>query len=124
MFPPIKEEARAMSQEPNGTADMDTDLETDTPTVDLIRWTFTSDPAHRAAIEEHLTDLGLDVLVRDGCKFLVTWDEPDGDGEEIITEIWALNGVPFEVTQEGFQRLGLHILHHVEDEGGEITDAA
>jgi len=86
------------------------------PTLDLIRWTFTSDPAQSGAIEEHLTDLGLDVMVSDGCKFLVTWEEPDREVDEVITAIWALNGVPFEVTQEEFHRLSLHTLHHV-DEG-------
>jgi hypothetical protein len=106
-----------MSDEPN--AGMNTD--TLTPTLDLIRWTFTSDPARRAGIEEYLTDLGLDVLVRDGCKFLVTWDEPDPDREveEIISELWDLNGSPFEVTQEEFQRSSLHTFHHVDDEGAQ-----
>ena len=53
----------------------------------------------------------------DDCKFVVTWDEPDREVEEIIAELWALNGAPFEVTQEDFHRLGLHTLYHVEDEG-------
>jgi hypothetical protein len=96
-----------MSQEPN------------TPTLDLIRWTFTTDPTRRGAIEEYLADLGLDVLVRDDCKFLATWDEPDRDLDEVITEIWELNGAPFEVTQEEFHRLSLHTLHHVEDEASQ-----
>jgi hypothetical protein len=94
------------------------------PTLDMTRWTFTSEPAKRAVIEEYLTDLGLDVLVRDECKFLVTWDEPDREVDEIITEIWALNGAPFEVTQEDFHRLGLHILHQVDDETEGVQDAA
>jgi hypothetical protein len=101
----LEEGAQVMSPEPIAAS------------LDLIRWTFTIDPAHRAAIEEHLSDLGLDVLVRDDCKFLATWDEPDRDVDEVITTIWELNGAPFEVTQEEFQRSGLHILHHVEDEG-------
>jgi hypothetical protein len=90
--------------------------------LDLIRWTFTSDPARRAAIEEHLTDLGLDVLVYDGCRFLVTWDEPDRDVDEVITALWDLNGAPFEVTQEDFHRTGLNCLNHVDEEG--TTEAA
>ena len=90
--------------------------------IDLIRWTFTSDPARRAAIAEHLTDLGLDVLSNDEGKFLVTWDEPDRDLNEVITETWAINGAPFEVIQEQFHRLGLHTLQHVEDE--EVEEAA
>jgi hypothetical protein len=87
----------------------------DCPALDLIRWTFTSDPEHSTAIEEYLVDQGLDVLRYDECKFLVTWDEPDGDVEAIISEIWALNGAPFEVTQEEFQRLGLHTYYHTEE---------
>src|SRR5258708_23353884 len=90
LFLLIKEESRSMSHDPNA------------PSLDLIRWTFTSDPAQSAAIAEYLTDLGLDVLVSDDCKFLVTWDEPDRGVDEVITEIWALNGVPFDVTQEDF----------------------
>jgi hypothetical protein len=94
-----------MCQEPN------------TLSLDLIRWTFTTDPARRGAIEEHLTDLGLDVMVRDDCKFIATWDEPDRDLDGVITEIWDLNHAPFEVTQEEFHRLSLDLLHHAEDEG-------
>jgi hypothetical protein len=97
-----------MSQESNANC----------PSLDLIRWTFTSDPEHSTAIEEYLVDQGLDVLLYDECKFLVTWDEPEGDVEAVINEIWALNGVPFEVTQEEFHRLSLHTLYHA-DEGSE-----
>jgi hypothetical protein len=100
-----------MSDEPNLNA----------PSPDLIRFTFTTDPAHRAAIQEYLTDLGLEVVVADDCKFVVTWEEPDREVEEIISEIWALNGVPFDVTQEDFQQLGLHTLYHVENEEGEAA---
>jgi hypothetical protein len=94
-----------MSQEPN----------TNSLSLDLIRWTFTSAPENCTAIEDYLTDQGLDVLLYDECKFLVTWDEPDRNVEEIISEIWALNGAPFEVTQEEFHRLGLHTLYHIEE---------
>ena len=87
-------------------------------TTDLIRWTFTIDPAHRPEIEGHLTDLGLDVVVYDESKFVVTWEEPDEETDPVIEALWALNGAPFEVTQEDFHRLGLHVLHH-EDEATE-----
>ena len=96
-----------MSAESNG----------DTTAIDMIRWTFTCDPIHRAAIEEHLNDQGFDVLVREGCQFLVTWDEPDRDAEEVISELWELNEAPFDVTQEDFQRLALHTLQPADDEG-------
>lgn len=85
-------------------------------TIDLIRWTFTVNPEYRAAIEEHLVDLGLDVLVRDEANFLVTWDEPEGNIDEVIEAIWALNDEPFEITQEEFHRQNLLQIHHVEDD--------
>lgn len=88
-------------------------------TIDLIRWTFTVDPERRDVIEEHLTDLGLDVLVRDGTQFLVSWDEPEGDIDEVIEAIWSLHGEPFEVTQEEFHRQNLlHLNHDDESDAG------
>ena len=87
----------------------------DAATIDLIRWTFAVDPENRAAIEEHLNDLGLDVLVRDGSQFLVTWDEPEGNVDEVIEAVWALNGEPFEITQEEFHRQNLVQLNHDDD---------
>ncbi|MCA1684925.1 MAG: hypothetical protein LC745_02850 [Planctomycetia bacterium] len=86
-------------------------------TIDLIRWTFTVKSDQVEAIEAHLNDLGLDVLVRDDALFLVSWDEPEGNIDEVIEAIWALNGEPFEVTQEEFHRQNLLHLHH-EDDGG------
>jgi hypothetical protein len=83
--------------------------------TDLVRWSFTINPDHRAAIESHLADLGADVLVRDGQEFVVTWDEPQDDLSEVIEAIWALNGEPFDVIEEGFHRLELHTIHHVDD---------
>jgi hypothetical protein len=83
--------------------------------TDLVRWSFTINPANRAAIEGHLTDLGADVLVRDGNEFLVTWDEPDDDLSGVIEAIWALNGEPFDLIQEGFHRLELHTIQDAED---------
>ena len=84
--------------------------------TDLTRWTFTTNPAHRAEIEEHLDDLGADVWVREGCKFQVTWEEPEQELDEVVEALWSLNGEPFEVTQEEFHRLGLHVLQLDEDE--------
>lgn len=91
-------------------------------TPDLVRWSFTIDPAHREAIEGHLSDLGADVLVREGRDVLVTWDEPDQDDEsEVIEALWALNGAPFEVVSETFHRLELHTIHHVDDEAAQAA---
>jgi hypothetical protein len=93
-------------------------------TIDLIRWTFISDPGRRAEIEEHLTDLGLDVLVRDGDHFVVTWDEPEGNIDEVIEAIWAIHGEPFEITQEEFHRQNLLHIHHAEDGEAEARSVA
>src|SRR5262249_50873680 len=84
-----------------------TDATDDTPSIDLIRWTFTSDPARRRELEDYLNDLGLDVLVRGEAQFVVTWEEPEGDADEVVEELWEINGQPFEVTHEEFGRLGL-----------------
>jgi hypothetical protein len=78
--------------------------------VDMVRWTFTVNPDHRTEIETHLDDLGADVLVRGGDHFVVTWEEPEGDLDEVVEELWALNGGPFEVTLEEFHRVGLFTL--------------
>lgn len=86
------------------------------PAVDLVRWAFSTDPEHQSAIEDHLANLGADVLAREGGEFVVTWDEPEDDLEEILEELWSINGAPFEVTQEEFQRRALHTLHHCDHE--------
>ena len=85
--------------------------------IDLIRWTFSVNPEHCVAIEEHLSDLGLDVLVREESLFVVTWDEPEGNLDAVIEAIWALNEEPFEITQEEFQRRNILHIHHEEEEG-------
>ncbi len=83
---------------------------------DLIRCTFTIDPGHRQAIETHLEDLCADVWVRDDSKFHVTWEEPGDELEDVVEALWSIHGEPFEVTQEEFHRIGLHVLQHSEDE--------
>lgn len=94
------------------------------PAIDLIRWTFTINPDQRAAVEGYLSDLGLEVVVAEGAKFTVMWEEPDQDEVEgVIEEMWALNGEPFEVTQEEFQRVGLHAFQAA-DEGSAAGEAA
>lgn len=91
-------------------------LEETAPSIDLIRWTFTINPEHRAVIEGHLNDLGLDVTVHEDTRFVVSWEEPDETTDEVIEEIWALHGEPFEITQEEFHRVNLNILHHVDED--------
>lgn len=96
---------------------------TNPATIDLIRWTFSVNPAHSAVIEEHLTDLGLDVLVREESQFTVTWDEPEGNVDEVVEALWAINEEPFEITQEEFHRQNLVTLHS-DDEASEPGQAA
>lgn len=80
--------------------------------VDMLRWTFTVGADAVEAVETHLSDLGADVFVRDGGTFHVTWDEPDADLDPVVEAIWGLAGEHFEITQEEFHRLNLHLLQH------------
>lgn len=82
--------------------------------IDLVRWTFTLDSPHRDAIKAHLVNLGLEVAIHDGNMFTVTWEDPEGEVEAVIEELWELNGAHFEVNQEEFHRVGHHIVHHVD----------
>ena len=82
---------------------------------DLIRWTFTIDPARRAAVAALLTDHGLDVHDHGDGLTVATWDEPAGDPDELIEALWEIHGTPFEVTHEAFQRLE-HLAYHLDDE--------
>lgn len=86
----------------------------DTP-IDLIRWSFTADPARSEEIEAYLNDLGLDVFSRSDGQFLVLWDEPDADLDEVVERLWAINGTAFEVTHESFRRLDL-LVYQAEDD--------
>ena len=90
--------------------------------IDLIRWTFSVNAEHAPAIEEHLCDLGLDVLVREESLFVVTWDEPEGNLDAVIEAIWSLNDEPFEITQEEFQRRNILHVHHEDEEGEAAGD--
>lgn len=93
-----------------------------TLTIEMIRWTFTVDPAHRSAIEGYLTDQGLEVMVRGEDTMVATWDEPEGEIEEVIEGMWAVAGSPFEVTHEEFHRANL-LVYHDEAEGEEEVKA-
>jgi hypothetical protein len=93
-------------------------------TIDLIRWTFTVNPAHKTELEEHLNDLGLEVLVREDAQFVVTWDEPEGNIDEVIEAIWAINEEPFEITQEEFHRQNLLHIQHEENGEPHASDRA
>jgi hypothetical protein len=90
--------------------------------IDMIRWTFTIDPAQRAAIEGYLTDQGLEVMVRGEDTMVATWDEPEGAVEEVIEGMWAVAGAPFEVTHEEFHRANL-LIYQDEAEGEDEAKA-
>lgn len=92
---------------------------TNAPPIDLIRWTFTIDPERRVDVECYLADLGLEVVVRDDRQFVVSWEEPDRDADEVIQELWAIYGEPFELTHEEYRRLTLlSVLPSSGDEAG------
>jgi hypothetical protein len=86
----------------------------ETLSIEMIRWTFNVDPEHRGEIEAYLVDQGLEVLRRDEDTLVATWDEPEGEINEVIEELWAINGQPFEVTHEEFHRANL-LIYHVEE---------
>lgn len=89
--------------------------------IDLIRWTFRTGDEARSAIETHLLDLGLDVMITGDGQFHVSWDEPDRDMDDLATEIWDLNGEPFEIVQEEFYRFSHLIISPAE---GDESQAA
>ena len=91
-------------------------------TIDMIRWTFSVDPERRRQIEEFLADHGLDVFAHGENILVATWEEPEGNVDELIEELWAINGEPFEVTHEEFHRLNLSSYNHAE-EGDEAQRA-
>jgi hypothetical protein len=83
--------------------------------VEMIRWTFSVKPDRKEAIETHLEDLGLEVQARGEDTLVVTWDEPDSGGiDELIEEMWGINGEPFDVTHEEFHRVTI-LLYHPEE---------
>src|SRR5690349_18042674 len=88
------------------------------PSIELIRWTFTVGAENRVELETHLLDLGLEVQARGEDTLVVTWDEPEGGVEELIEELWAINGEPFEITHEEFHRTNM-VVYHPEETGGE-----
>jgi hypothetical protein len=94
-----------------------------TLSVELIRWTFTVNPEHRVEIETHLLDLGLEIQARGDDALVVTWDEPEGGIDELIEELWAINGEPFEITHEEFHRVAI-LAYHPEEVAGEDSAAA
>jgi hypothetical protein len=91
--------------------------------IDLIRWTFTIDPARKAVVEEYLGDLGIDVHVAADGQSTALWDEPeaDADTDAIIEGLWEALGHTFEVTHEEFSR-GDHLVYNAD--GHDAADQA
>lgn len=87
------------------------------PSTDLIRWTFTADPSRRSDLDTLLDDLGAEVFSQADGRFLVLWDEPEADLDEVVERLWELNGSTFEVTHEAFGRLDL-LVYQAEGEPG------
>jgi hypothetical protein len=84
-------------------------------TIDLIRWTFAADPGRKGDIAAHLVDLGAEVHAGNDGHFTVLWDEPHDDLDEIVEELWLLNGTAFEVTHEAFHRVELSSYHQADE---------
>ena len=74
----------------------------DESTLDMVRWTFTANPEHRAELEAYLTDHGADVHIKNEAEFIVLWDEPEFDMDQVVEALWTTNGGEFQVTHEEF----------------------
>lgn len=93
----------------------------DEPATDLIRWTFTADPSRKADLDTALDELGAEVYSRPDGQFLVLWDEPGADLDEVVERLWELNGSTFEITHEAFQRLDLSVYQAEGEPGAEAA---
>lgn len=89
---------------------------------DLIRWTFTIDPARLAEVVGLLNDHGLHVHDHGDGLLVATWDEPEGDPDELIEALWEVHGAPFEVTHESFRRLE-HLAYHLDEDAADQAAA-
>ena len=79
----------------------------DESTLDMVRWTFTANPEHRAELEAYLIDHGADVHIKNEANFIVLWDEPEFDMDQVVEALWTTNDGEFQVIHEGFHRLNL-----------------
>jgi hypothetical protein len=82
--------------------------------IDMIRWTFTTNPEKRAEIETYLNDLGAEVLIRPESQVVALWDETEHDLDVVVEELWELHGEPIDVTHEEFHRASL-LIYHADD---------
>jgi hypothetical protein len=81
-------------------------------TIDLVRWTFTVEADKTQAVEAFLADEGAEVFARPDGQFVVLWDEPESDLDEVVEELWDVVGATIEVTHESFHRNELVIYQH------------
>jgi hypothetical protein len=86
--------------------------ETNQGGVDLIRWTLTVPADKKTAVEQHLTEYGLEVFSRGDGHLVVLWDDPEGDYEALVKELWDVVGDTVDIHHEEFRRGELIILHH------------
>ncbi len=95
----------------------------ETPHLDMIRWTFTTDASKKAEIETYLGESGIELLDRGEGNFVAIWDEPEGDVDEVIEGLWEALGSTFEVTHEEFRRTDLSVYEHEATDGTEQAAA-
>jgi hypothetical protein len=95
----------------------------ESPMIDLIRWTFTVAPEKRAQVEQLLADYGLEVFARGEEQLVALWDEPEGDLDELVEQVWEVAGSAVEITHEEFRRSELVILHQEDQDGTGIAAA-
>lgn len=86
--------------------------------LDMVRWTFTADPENRAELEAYLIDHGADVHIKNEADFVVLWDEPEFDMDQVVEALWTINEGEFEITHEEFHRLSL-MSYHPEEVGAD-----
>jgi hypothetical protein len=73
-------------------------------------------------VAQLLADFGLEVFHRGEDQLVALWDEPDGEPEGLVEELWDIAGEAVEVTHEEFRRTELVLLHH--EDANVDTDAA
>jgi len=93
-------------------------------TIDLVRWTFTVESDKSQAVEAFLADQGAEVFVRPEGQFVVLWDEPEAELDEVVEELWEVAGVAIEITHETFKRNELVVYQQDAESEGEADRSA
>lgn len=87
--------------------------------VDLVRWTFSITPEQVKAAEEYLGDQSAEFVVTSDGQVTVTWEEPEGDLDQVIDELWSALGAPVEITHEEFRLVNRLVYESEDEEDGE-----